>query len=100
MIKEIILLAAIAWWISEGSNLMAHLRNFLYKFNLLYKKDFDGNKIPLTTLPLFECAKCLGFWLGYIYFDYQDISFLKNVTLAILVSAVSIFISKVFWKIR
>ena len=74
---KIVILGVIAWWVAEGSFLVQTAKWYL-KFNRLW---------------ILDCPKCLGFWLGLVY-DF-NISF-EHLAQAILVSAVAIFISKIY----
>ena len=93
----ILILGVIAWWISEGSGLIDHLKRFLFIFDIYTKKDLQGNKIQAESLKPLDCAKCLGFWIGIGYYFNSGYECIIN---AILVSSVSIIISKILWRLR
>lgn len=74
-----LIIAVIAWWISEGSHLMT-----LIKFHA-----------KLERLWVLDCPKCLAFWMGLCY-DIKWYAPEENIIQAILCSAIAIFISKLF----
>lgn len=78
MIEKVIIISIIAWWIAEGSFLVQNLKHYLNE----------------PRIPVLDCAKCLGFWLGLLFFWLDSGDLLKALTGAILVSAGSILLSK------
>jgi len=73
-----LIIAVIAWWISEGCGLVQKLE---------HKTGW--------TWHILNCPRCLAFWMGLLYhikwYNPED-----NLIQAILCSAIAIFISKLF----
>jgi hypothetical protein len=76
-----LIIAVVAWWLSEGSYLIP-----LLKFNLKWDRIY-----------VLDCPKCLAFWIGLTY-NIKWYAPEENIIQAILCSAIAIFISKVYNK--
>lgn len=80
---SILILAIIAWYVTEGSNLI-QIAKWFFKIKRLY---------------ILDCPKCLGFWLGLfvnLRIATMQIDFGFDIIQAVLVSTTAILISKIY----
>ena len=80
--NEIIIISLIAWWISEGSNLIEDFK-WYFKLDRLY---------------ILDCPKCLGFWMGTGYVLFIGLS-ADTLPIPILCSAGAMFVSKIYSRL-
>lgn len=87
------LIALACWWFANI--LMEQVKRILLAFNI-WTYEAHGQKLSKRIYPL-DCEKCLGFWVGLFYaysWDYQPN--LSYWFLAIITSALSMFIGKIY----
>ena len=114
--QEIVILSIVAWWIAEGSNLIQRLK-WRIKVNRIWYKEIEYKEyspshpddkkrrfvrkkmLEERRLYPFDCPKCLGFWMGIGYVIFIGLN-LHSLPIPILVSTGSIFISKIYERIK
>lgn len=83
-----LIIALVAWWFAEGSNLVQSAKHLI---------GWEGRLKP------FDCPMCLAFWVGAWYgfghiifnLDY----FPSGIVHGIICSAIAIFISKIYYRL-
>lgn len=82
-----LIIALVAWWIAEGSNLVQTAKH-LAKWE--------------RRLKPFDCPLCLAFWMG-LFFDLRlstmDAGFGFFPVQAIICSSLAMLISKIYYRI-
>lgn len=77
MHKEIVMIAAFAYWFAAESGIPMYIKNVLFRFGVKkkigYSKIIGTNDtsnpifVPIRLYPI-DCEKCLAFWTGVVWF--------------------------------
>lgn len=60
-----IVIGIFSYWFAVESGIPQYISGVLFNFGI--KKRYHESYIPIRLKP-FDCEKCLGFWLGLIYY--------------------------------
>lgn len=95
---QVLIIGLVAYWFAVESGIPHYISNVLYRFGIsksvAYTTDtVHWGKMPIRLYPL-DCQKCLGFWLGVIYFPFTIDGLLLSCVSSLLAITTGLILSK------
>jgi hypothetical protein len=95
---QVLIIGLVAYWFAVESGIPNYISNVLFRFGV--HKSISSNidttvhgKIPIRLYPL-DCQKCLGFWLGVIYFPFTIDGLLLSCVSSLIAIVTGLILSK------
>lgn len=95
---EVLIIGLAAYWFAVESGIPNYISLVLFRFGVSKSIRFNSDtthygKLPIRLYPL-DCQKCLGFWLGVIYFPFTIDGLLLSCVSSLVAITTGLILSK------